>query len=505
MRKIFTGAQIHHLDEITLQEEGITRSDLIERAARVFCNEFLRFYSPQHKQVVLFCGPGHNGADGLSIARILNEEGFKTAAYLFNPLGLLSPDIIEKRDLYITSENGRFKEVIDEFTPPVLDERTVVIDALFGTGLNRPLEGGYASVVRYVNQSSAEVVAVDIPSGLFSEDNSYNKEENIIRATYTFTFEFPKLSFFFAENESFVGSLRVLPIELSKEGKEQISAEYLQVTDVAVGGMLPPISRFVHKGHFGHALIVAGSEGMSGAAVLAGRAAMRSGLGKLTMHVPFCARDLLQIALPEAMVEPDRHQSILTQNKYSPKYSAIGIGPGIRGEVETVTMLQRLLQSTQNPVVLDADALNILANNPDLWDEVPAKSIITPHAMELQRLTCYCKNDWERLIQARELARKRNIYVVLKGAFTITCTPGGTAIFNSTGNPGMATAGSGDVLLGIITSLLAQNYEPITAAVLGVYLHGLAGDIYSGKQSARSMIASDIINSLPEAFRQYRR
>lgn len=505
MRKIFTGSQIRTLDDLTLKEEGISYSDLIERAARVFCNEFLRLYTPQNKQVILFCGPGHNGADGLAIARILNEEGFKTAAYLFNPSGQLSPEIINKRDLYLATEEGRFKEVVDEFAPPALDAHTVVIDALFGTGLNRPLEGGFAAVVKYINQSASEVVSVDIPSGLFSEDNTHNQPDTIIQATYTFTFEFPKLSFFFAENETFVGVLRVLPIDLSAKGKESLSCEYVQVTDTAIGEMLPPISRFVHKGHFGHALIVAGSEGMSGAAILAGRAAMRSGLGKLTLHVPFCARDVLQIALPEAIVEADRHQAILTQSRFHPRYSAIGVGPGIRGEVETVTMLQQLLHSSSKPVVLDADALNILADNPDLWNDVPAKSIITPHAMELQRLTCYCRNDWERFVQARQLARQRGIYVVLKGAFSVTCTPGGMAIFNSTGNSGMATAGSGDVLLGIITSLLAQGYEAITSAVLGVYLHGLAGDIYSGKQSARSLIASDIVDSLPEAFRQYRR
>lgn len=505
MNKIFTGREIHQLDQYTIEHDSISGSDLVERAARVFCNVFCKRFAAHSYQVKVFAGPGNNGADGLAIAHILTSEGFEVEAFLFNKEGSLSPECADKKELYNASHTSPVHEITDRFVPPHLSDQTIVIDALFGSGLNRPLQGGYAALVQYINQSNATVIAVDIPSGLFTEDNSNNRPDAIVCARQTYTFEFPKLAFFFSENEQYTGSVTVLPIGLSQEGKNKLPSPYLQVSDTDISALIPMRPRFSHKGDYGHALLLAGSVGMTGAAILSARAAMRSGLGKLTCHVPAGAEQVLHQAVPEALLSLDRHQHFITHTpKQITNYSTIGVGPGLGQEPETVAMLETLMKEYPKPIVIDADALNILAQNEHLMDLIPPQSILTPHAGELHRLTAYCDTDWQRLRQAMGLAQRHRVFVILKGAYSVTCTPSGTAIFNSTGNPGMATAGAGDVLTGVITALLAQGYPPVSAAILGNYLHGLAGDIYVGNHSVQSLIASDIINLLPRAWAQFK-
>lgn len=506
MNKIFTDSRIAELDRYTIEHEPISSEDLIERASRTFCNEFVRSFSPGTLSVVIFAGPGNNGADGLTIGRILVEEGYRVHVFLFDKNGQASQECRNKRDLYVGAGGGDFSEVEDHLQPPFLSADTVVIDALFGTGLNRPLQGGYEQLVRYINDSEATVVAVDIPSGLFPEDNYGNNPEAIIQADYTYTFEFPKLSFFFAENADFVGEIRTLPIGLSAEGKKKIPSDFLIISDADIALLLPKRLRFSHKGDYGHALLIAGSSGMMGAAVLGARAAMHSGLGKLTCQVPACGEAILQTAVPEAVLKLDPHNKLLSQciGDIEP-FVAIGVGPGIGQDPDTAIMLAELLEKNDRPMVIDADALNIIAENPSLLEDIPKNSILTPHPGELQRLTkTNCKKGWDALIAAKQLAQKIGCYVVLKGAYSATCTPRGLTIFNTTGNPGMATAGSGDVLTGVILSFLAQGYEPVSAAVLGNYMHGLSGDIFAGLQSEASLVASDLVEHLSGAFRQFR-
>lgn len=500
MNKIFTDSRIAQLDQYTIENEPISSGELIERAARTFCNSFCSQFSPGRFSVIVFAGPGNNGADGLAIGRILAEEGYKVQGFFFDKDGRAGAVSRQKKELFAAAPGVVFSEVEHEFIPPQLTSSTIVIDALFGTGLSHPLEGGYAAVVKYLNASDALVVSVDIPSGLFSEDNTGNPLDTIVRADYTYTFEFPKLAFFFRENENFVGSVKILPIELSAEGKKTIPSDFYQVTDADISNLLPRRPRFSHKGNYGHALLIAGSRGMIGAALLSARAAMRSGLGRLTCHIPACGESVLQSGVPEAMLSIDPHTQVVTKVPDLSAFTALGIGPGLGKDPDTVSMLSSLLEQINSPIVIDADALNIIAENPFLLDSIPQNSILTPHPGELSRLTSHCTRDSEALSLARELAQKYHVFVVLKGAYSATCTPRGMVFFNCTGNPGMATAGSGDVLTGIITGLLAQGYESISAAILGNYLHGMAGDIYMGLYGESSLIASDIIDQLPKAF-----
>lgn len=503
MKKIFTGAQIAELDRYTMRSESIEHIDLVERAARAFVYEFNRHYMPRRNDVFVFAGRGNNGADALAIARLLLEDSYSVQVILFNTSGSLSPSCEANRQRLLDTPGSHLQEVRDEFTPPVMRHDSVVIDGLFGTGLNRELEGGYAMLIEFINRSEREVVSVDIPSGLYSEENDLGRRlPPIIKATRTFSFEQPKLSFFMAENSRYLGQWQILSIGLSERGKEEIESDYFQTTDFDMARSILARDRFAHKGDFGHALLVSGSRGHMGAACLAAKGALRSGAGLLTVHVPACGEVIMQTALPEAMTESDMESDLISGVPQPDKFDAVGAGPGIGVGAIQEKMLRQLILSMKKPMVLDADALNIIAEHRDLLDLLPSGSILTPHARELERLTTYCDNDYQRLCQARALSANHQVYVVLKGAYTATCMPSGKVVFNSSGNAGMATAGSGDVLTGIITGLLAQGYAPATAAVLGVYLHGLAGDLYAGRYSQQSLLAGDIAEYLGEAYKQ---
>ncbi len=500
---IFTGARIKELDRYTIEHEPVSSIDLVERAAATWVYEFERLYT-QQRRIIVFAGPGNNGADALCAARILGENGYSVDAFLFNVSGSLSPECNECRVRLLETSGIRLTEVVDNFIPPELSSQTVVVDGLFGVGLNRPLQGGFAKVVEFLNQSGAEIVSIDIPSGLFEEDNFGNNPNAIIRATHTLTFEYPKLSFLFSENADYVGKWKVLNIGLSVEGKQTIKTEYFLNTDFDISGIIRQRPRFAHKGTFGHALLIAGSRGKMGAACLAAKACLRSGIGLLTTHIPACGEAVMQTAVPEAMVHADEKTDIVCDYSSPLVFQAVGIGPGIGRAEGTVLLVEKILSAPNGPLVLDADALNIIAENRSWLDRLPINSILTPHSRELERLTTHCNTDYERLRQARFLACHHHVYVVLKGAFSATCMPGGMVVFNNTGNPGMATGGSGDVLMGIITGLLGSGYLPASACVLGNYIHGLAGDIYAGRYSQESLIASDIIDNLGTAFRQVR-
>ena len=382
-----------------------------------------------------------------------------------------------------------------------LFEEDVVIDGLFGSGLNKPLSGGFASVVQYINASSAQVVSIDIPSGLMGEDNSNNSRQNIIHADLTLSIQLPKLSFLFPENEDIVGEWKLLDIGISPEFIRQADTPYIITEAQDVSQLIKPRKRFAYKNNFGHALLIAGSNGMAGASVLAARACLRSGTGLLTVHVPVCNHDILQTAVPEAIVQNDVHELYFAEPVDLDNYQAIAIGPGIGQEEETALATLDQLADCYIPAVLDADAINILSSHRNYLNRLPKGSILTPHIGELERIIGKCNNSFERLTKAKELAAYLQCYMVVKGAYTVIITPQGKFYFNPTGNPGMATGGSGDVLTGIILALLAQGYQPENAARLGVYVHGLAGDIACRRMGEISLTASDIIDALPEAWK----
>lgn len=497
--KIFPSSSIKKLDAYTIEHEPIASIDLMERAAQTLTKAITARWEPG-TPVTVFAGPGNNGGDALAVARMMAEKGYTIEAFLFNPQGELSPDCQTNKELLEMMEEVTFHEISTQFTPPTLTARHLVIDGLFGSGLNKPLSGGFAAVVKYINASTATVVSIDIPSGLMCEENTFNVKTNIIRADVTLSLQLPKLAFLFAENTEYVGEWDLLNIRLSEEAIEETETDYEMLEAEEIRSLIKPRQQFAHKGNFGHALLIAGSRGMAGASVLAARACLRSGVGLLTVHAPICNNDILQTSVPEAIVELDANETSFAIPTDTDDYQAIGIGPGLGKSEETEAALLEQLEHCQTPVVLDADALNILANHRHTLTHLPKGSILTPHPKELERLVGKCEDSYQRLTKACELARTANVHIILKGAYSAIITPQGRCFFNPTGNPGMATGGSGDVLTGVILALLAQGYKAEEAAKIGVYIHGLAGDFAQKKRGMIGLIASDIITCLPTAW-----
>ena len=473
----------------------------MERAAKAITHTITEEWTT-HTPVVVFAGPGNNGGDALAVARLLINEGYKVKTYLFNITNHLSDDCVLNRQRLLDGKHAKdLIEVTAKFDPPELTADMLVVDGLFGSGLNKPLAGGFASLVKYINQSPAKVVSIDVPSGLMSEDNTYNVRANIIHAYLTLTLHERKLSFLFGDAQQFIGKLKVLDIRLSPEYIQKTEAQYYVLEENDIRSRLLHREDFAHKGNMGNALIVAGSYGMSGAAVLATRACLRSGVGKVTAITPKKNYDIMQIAVPEAVLQMDHEETAFTEAVDTDGFDALGIGPGLGRQETTAIAMIAQIRRAQCPIVADADALNILASHRAWMQQLPKGIIMTPHPQELDRLTGSPTNaDYERLHRACELAKSLQAYIILKGHNSALCLPNGNVFFNPTGNSGMATAGSGDVLTGIITALLARGYHQQNACMVGMYLHGLAGDLAAKELGKESLVASDIINYLPKAF-----
>ena len=497
--KIFTGKQIRELDQYTIDNEPIKSIDLMERAAVAIVDAIVQRWE-QNTPVIVFAGPGNNGGDALAVARLLAQQGYEVTTYLFNTSDHLSPDCAENKKRLAAARLTQFIEVTQEFNPPQLEQGMLVVDGLFGSGLNKPLSGGFASLAKYINASKAEVVSIDVPSGLMTEDNLYNVRSNIVRATLTLTLQQPKLSMFFAENQTFIGQLQVLDIGLSREGMEQMETSFMQLEEEDVRPLMLSRSPFAHKGTMGHALIVAGSYGMAGAALLTTKACLRSGVGKAIVCTPKKNVLPLQIGIPEAVLSIDHEETIFSEPIDTEDFQALAIGPGLGISEQTAIAMIAQLRRAQCPIVIDADAINILANHHAWMQQLPHGIIFTPHPREFDRLEGQSTDSYERLTKALQLANRLQAYVLLKGHWTALCTPEGQVMFNSTGNAGMATAGSGDVLTGIITGLLARGYDRQSACIVGMYIHGLAGDLAAEVLGEESLMASDIIDYLPKAF-----
>lgn len=494
MMPILNTKQIKELDAYTIQHEPIASIDLMERASRAFVDWFTLRIDPS-KKIGVVCGTGNNGGDGLAIARILHGWDYNVTLWIIRGGVPESDDFRENyRKL---PERLPKKEIIGENDAPGPGECDVLIDAIFGSGLSRPPEGIYAQVIRALNQSRGLRIAVDIPSGLMADSVSSGA---IVKAGYTISFQLPKLAFLLPECYQYTGEWEIVNIGLNKEFIRACQTQYYYLRSTDVKKILRPRGKYDHKGTYGHALLIAGSYGKMGAAVLASRAALRSGLGLLTVHVPRRGYAILQTAVPEAMAAVDDDEHIFAGAGDLSRYNTLGIGPGIGQDKRTVVALEKALETFQKPVILDADALNILGNHRQLMKLIPPGSIVTPHPKEFERLTGRWKNDFERLDMQRQLAAALKSVVVLKGAHTSIATEEGVVYFNSTGNPGMATGGTGDVLTGILTGLLAQNYSAVEAALMGVFLHGLAGDLGAESVGTYSLTASDVIDHLPKAF-----
>ena len=496
--KILSAAQIREWDQYTIHHEPVSSIELMERAAG-HCVDWLEENNFLQYPFAVFCGKGNNGGDGLAIARMLLQKQCVVSVHIleFGHLGTDDFQINLKRLHQFKSASIQFIQSEENFHE--LNKNEIVIDALFGSGLNRPLDGITAKIVEHLNNSGCEIVAIDVPSGL-PVDHSL-KGDAIIKADHTLTFQISRLSFLLQENASFVGEVHILDIGLHPDFYETVETNFELIDEDIVSAIYKPRNRFAHKGKFGHALLVSGSYGKMGAAILCGKACLRTGAGLTSCHIPGCGYEMMQTVVPEAMVMTDFNSSIITKIEEDvSKFSCIGIGPGIGTASETKKLLYEIFDAYRQPVVLDADALNIISIDNKLLNKIPSHSILTPHPKEFERIFGKSSNDFERLQLAQQKAKELEVIIVLKGHHTLIATPGGKTYFNNTGNAGMAKGGSGDVLTGIITALVCQHYDPIQAAILGVYLHGLAGDLAAEKVSLEAMIASDVIDNLGEAF-----
>lgn len=461
--KILSIERVRQADQYTIEHEPISPEDLMERAAgQVF--EWLMKRITKENNVKIFCGNGNNGGDGLVVARRLSKVGIPNQVFML-------PDLHSALDF------------------PTFGENEIIVDALFGSGLNRPVEGVARELINYLNQQKAIRISIDIASGLFADSPS--PVGAIFKPDYTLTFQMPKLAFLMPENDPYVGQLEILDIRLHPKYLLEVETNNFLVDKEMIKPIIHKRPKYSHKGTYGHALLVAGSEGKTGAAILGAKSCLRTGVGLLSVMLPQSAWTPLQASLPEAMIQVDDKLEAFT---------AIGVGPGLGTSDEAQRTVKRLIQEAQVPLVMDADALNILGENKTWLSFLPARTILTPHPKEFERLFGKTSNSFERLELLREMAAKYGIIIVLKGAHTATAMPNGAVFFNSTGNPGMATAGSGDVLTGMILSLLAQRYTPEEAAVLGVYLHGLAGDLAASETGQEALIASDITAHIGKAY-----
>lgn len=495
--KILSSRQIKELDQFTIANEPVSSLDLMERASIAFTEKFCEKY-PITKPVQVLCGQGNNGGDGLAIARLLHLSGYQVEVFIIKYSSGQSADCAKNEQL--VKKYIQPVEIYESDDLP-FKQYAVIIDAILGVGLNKPADGLIADIIEDINAFGCEVVAVDIATGLFAD--SPTPEHTAIKVTRTFSFHFPKLAFMLPENMAYVGEWEILNIGLSLAGIAAFHTDtYFTLADRAAA-LLKVRTKFAHKGSFGHALLVAGSKGKMGAGILSAKACMRTGCGLLSIHLPKQSADLLQISLPEAMLSFDKNEEYLTEVFLEAgKYSSVGIGPGIGKAPETVKMLEKILTEFRQPMVIDADALNIISENRGLITLIPPNSILTPHPKEFERLIGISANNFDRLQKLKQFAKEHHLIVVLKGAHTAIATPEGILYFNSTGNPGMAKGGSGDALTGILTALLAQNYPPPEAARLGVFLHGLAADIAVKEISEESLITSDLIDHLGKAFLQ---
>ena len=496
--KIFNADQIRAIDAATIASEPISSVDLMERAAgRLY--EWVSENVRHSTSVFVFAGPGNNGGDALALARMMTDGGYPVKTFIVNTGSAYSSDFTA--NLHRLEETGNKPIVIsDAGSFPETDKNCVIIDGIFGSGLSRPPYGLAADVIRKINSSGTMVISIDIPSGLRCDGTTPDNPDLVIRASVTLSFQFPKLPFLFDDSSYFAGEWHILDIGLMPDAIEKETTPFLYTTANDIASLIKQRGRFDHKGVFGHALIIAGSYGKAGAAILAGKAALRAGAGLVTCHSPAECVTPLQCSVAEVMVSPDEGKEHITSCPDTSTYDAVGIGPGIGTDPDTRRALATLLASFRKPIVIDADALNILSLEPEMMSLIPENSVLTPHPGEFARLTGKKESGIQRMKTQIEFARRHKCIVLLKGGFSSIAMPDGRVRFNSTGNPGMATAGSGDVLTGMITSLIAQGYSSENAAVIGAFIHGLAGDLAVKKSSMEALMAGDIIKKIGKAY-----
>lgn len=496
--KVLSAEQIYKADQITIANQQISSLDLMERAAtRVFW-ALDAILEDSLSTIHIFCGVGNNGGDGLVVGRLLLNQGYRVITYVVNYSDKRSRDFLHNYDR-IKSENKTWPILIkSEKDFPEIGEEDVVVDAIFGIGLNRSPEGWVKKLIQHLNASDVLRISIDIPSGLFANAPIEDKEA-VFKSDLTLTFQTPKLAFYMPETSAFVGVFEVLDIGLDAEFIAEIDPLAQTITKEDAQNLYIPRERTGHKGTYGHTLIVGGSYGKIGAAVLSTKAALRMGAGLVTSYIPKCGYIILQTTIPEAMVITDKEENYITQIDLEFEPDAIAVGMGMGTNEESVNALKTLFEHYKKPMVIDADALNCISENRELLDLIPEDSILTPHPGELKRLIGEWSDDYEKIEKVKAFSEEYNVIVLVKGANTLIIS-GDEVYINTTGNPGMGTAGSGDVLSGILAGLLSQGFDSLAAAMFGVYLHGLSGDLAAEELGYDSLIAGDIIDYLSDAY-----
>jgi len=493
---ILSSKQMAQADKATLSKKGISSIELMEHAANL-CFQWLQLHlKPNDVKIHVFCGIGNNGGDGLVITRYLIENNYNVTSYIVNFSHNRSENFLTNYER--VKDIGDWPIVIsteNEF--PDINENDLVIDAIFGNGLSRPPKGFTKKLIQYLNKKHAFTLAIDLPSGLYS-NKTVEDDKNVLKANHILTFQYPKQAFFLSENKDFFESWEIIAIGLDEDFVQNLHPNYNYITKNDILPIYKFRKKWDHKGNFGHSLLIGGSFGKIGAITLASKAALKVGSGLVTAYVPKCGYQILQAAIPEVMAEVDT-DDLLAYFNFKTKATVIGIGPGMGTAEKTAKGFENFIKENKIALVIDADAINLLAKDNNLLDFLPKNTVLTPHPKELERLIGKWDNDYEKLTKAQDFTKKYNCILVLKDAITAVVTKNAT-YFNSTGNPALATAGSGDVLTGLITGLIAQNYTPLQAAIFGVYLHGLTADIGSLDIGYESFTASSILEYLPDAI-----
>lgn len=494
--KILSAQQINRIDSETLKDQKISSLDLMERAATVVFEEIKKLHPRlEHSTFFIFCGKGNNGGDGLVLARLLDQQQAQVKVYLMDVADYSADNLANQKRL----PNHMIQKIAVEDQIDIPSD-AIVLDCLFGYGLKRVLTAEWNGIISSINGCGARIYSVDMPSGLLA-DKKTAADVPIVKADLVYTFQFPKIALLLPENQWYVKDFKVLDIDLSQRAIEAAETNLFYVDEPLVRSFYRQRRKFDHKGTFGHTLIIGGSKGKMGAVQLALKAALRAGCGLASAYVPDGGNTILQTAVPEAMVLTDPEQDFISQFPAIDGYQSVGVGIGMGTAPNTIDALKVFITRVNDTsLVLDADALNILAREPDLWAFVPAHSILTPHPKELSRILGAWQDDFEKMEKVKVFARKHQFYVLIKGANSTMVMPDGQVYFNSTGNVGMATGGSGDILTGIITSLLGQGYSSKEALIMGVYIHGRAADIAVKTIGTYSLLPSDTINHLSDAF-----
>ncbi|RMZ51938.1 NAD(P)H-hydrate dehydratase [Flavobacteriaceae bacterium PRS1] len=496
--KILSKEQIYQGDKITIEKQNISSADLMERAGIQIFNWLHKRMQGAQVPIRVFCGIGNNGGDGLVLARHLITHGYNVLTYVVNCSDKRSKDFLINYDKIknVTHDWPLLLSCKEEF--PTIDKDDIIVDAVFGIGLNRPADDWVKALFQHFNTSKAFTVSIDMPSGLYT-DKIPEDENAVVWSDYTLSFVSPKLVFFLPETAKFVTQWSVLDISIDEEYLSEIETEVEFIEKYEVLSIYKPRDKFSHKGHFGHSLIIGGSYGKIGAVTLTSRAALSTGAGLITAYIPKCGYTILQASFPEAMVITDKNEDYISKIDFNIKPTVIGIGVGLGTHTKTIDAFEVFLKQNKMPLVIDADGLNILSKKKSLLKHLPKNTVLTPHPKELERLIGKWKDDFDKLNKVKTFSKKHKVIVVIKGANTITVFKDKLYI-NSTGNPGMATAGSGDVLTGIITGLISQKYTSLEATIFGVYLHGKAADIAVEDIGNESLISSHIIEYLGEAY-----